>query len=178
MQDMPTNASEYPLVLPRGSVKQWRERESSPGFGPRRSPSRPKDQWDDELRETPAVNADGRTFRRFLAQDVQAGAVVRVEPPRALTVNRERVYFSVGAVMIAGMLMALVYGMRRRVPRAIVGATAESASRRLVREIAELDDAFERDTTASEQARVEYEARRASLKSELAHVLAAERRSS
>jgi hypothetical protein len=130
------------------------------------------------IRETPAVNADGRTFRRFLAQDVQAGAVVRVEPPRALTVNRERVYFSVGAVMIAGMLMALVYGMRRRVPRAIVGATAESASRRLVREIAELDDAFERDTTASEQARVEYEARRASLKSELAHVLAAERRSS
>ena len=130
------------------------------------------------IRETPAVNAEGRTFRRFLAQDVQAGAVVRVEPPRALTVNRERVYFSVGAVMIAGMLMALVYGMRRRVPRGIVGAAAESASRRLVREIAELDDAFEGDTTASEQARAAYEARRASLKSELAHVLAAERRSS
>jgi len=49
VRDTPTNASEYPPVLPRGSVKQWRERRSSPGFGPRRSPSRSQDQWDVEL---------------------------------------------------------------------------------------------------------------------------------
>jgi hypothetical protein len=130
------------------------------------------------LRETPAVNAEGRTFRRFLAQDVQPGAIVHIDPPRALTVSRTRAYFGVGAVMIAGMLMALVYATRRRVPRAAAGAPAKSRSRQLVREIAELDAAFDREVNASEEARADYEARRASLKSELAHTLAGERRSS
>lgn len=130
------------------------------------------------LRETPAVNAEGRTFRRFLAQEVQPGVVLRIDPPRALGVSRERGLFGVGALVLAAMLMALVFAARRRVPRsAAVAAPTESRSRRLVREIAELDDAFERDTNASGQARAEYEARRASLKSELAHLLADERAS-
>ena len=34
------HASVSPPVLPRGNCEKWRERESSPGFGPRCSPSR------------------------------------------------------------------------------------------------------------------------------------------
>jgi hypothetical protein len=44
-----------------------------------------------------------------------------------------------------------------------------------VREIAELDDAFESTADPADQARTEYEQRRALLKSELAHALADER---
>jgi len=132
------------------------------------------------LRETPAVSAEGRTFRRFLARDVQPGAVLRIDPPRTLRVSRERGVFSIGALVVAAMLVALVVAARRRTPRprlVAVAAPAEPRSRALVREIAALDDAFERDADASEQARAEYAARRASLKSELAHMLADERAS-
>ena len=129
------------------------------------------------LRETPAVSAEGRTFRRFLAQDVGAGAVVRVDPPRAIGVDRGRVYSGIGVLFVAVMLLALVFAARRQ-PHRPRGAPPESTSRRLVREIAELDDAFEREPAASEQDRSRYEARRASLKSELARLLAEERVSS
>ncbi len=129
------------------------------------------------LRETPAVSAEGRTFRRFLAQDVGAGAVVRIEPPREVGGSRERVYSSVGALFVAAMVIALVFALRRR-PRRVAAALKQVGSQRLVREIAELDDAFERATDVSGEARATYEARRASLKSELAHLLAGERPSS
>ena len=130
------------------------------------------------LRETPAVNAEGRTFRRFLAQDVAAGTVVRVDPPRAVATSRERVYFSLGAVIVAAMLIALVVAARRAPALgAIVAKPRAPQTDRLVREIAELDDAFENETDVSEPARAEYEARRAALKSELAQMLADERRS-
>jgi hypothetical protein len=131
------------------------------------------------LRETPAVNAEGRTFRRFLAQDVAAGTVVRVDPPRAAGTSRERVYFSLGAVIVAAMLIALVFAARRRSPssRVILATPSAPQTERLVREIAELDDAFENEADMSEPARAGYEARRAALKSELAQMLADERRS-
>ena len=35
---------------------------------------------------------------------------MRIDPPRALGLGRERVYFGVGALVIAGMLIALVFG--------------------------------------------------------------------
>ena len=127
------------------------------------------------LRETPSVNAEGRTFRRFLAQDVGPGAVVRVDPPRTLGVNRGRVYFGVGALLVAAMLIALVFAARHRAPGAAAAIRTEPRSRRLVREIAELDEAYESRVNTSDDARSDYEARRAALKSELAHVLADER---
>jgi hypothetical protein len=126
------------------------------------------------LRETPAVNAEGRTFRRFLAQDVAPGAVVRVDPPQTPSASRGRVFFGVGVLFIAAMLIAVVFAARHRAPLASAAIT-EPRSRRLVREIAELDDAFEREVDASDEARSDYEARRAALKSELGHVLADER---
>jgi hypothetical protein len=127
------------------------------------------------LRETPAVNAEGRTFRRFLAQDVGAGATVHIDPPRVEGLSRERAYLGVGALVIAAMLIALVFAARRGTPRPVVVAVPEPRSRRLVREIAELDDAFESTPDRSDQARAEYEHRRASLKADLAHALADER---
>jgi hypothetical protein len=129
------------------------------------------------LRETPAVSAEGRTFRRFLAQDVGAGAVVRIDPPRTIAASRARVYSGTAVLFVAAMVIALVFALRRRPRRTLMGPPG-SRSRQLVREIAELDDAFEREPNASEQARADYDARRTSLKSELAHLLAAERGSS
>lgn len=126
------------------------------------------------LHETPAVSAEGRTFRRFLAQDMAAGAVLRVDPPRTMEFRRERAYFGVGALFVAAMLVAAVFATRRGAPRART-ATPESGSQRLVREIAQLDDAFETVPDPADDARAEYEARRASLKSELANLLAGER---
>lgn len=130
------------------------------------------------LHETPAVNTEGRTFRRFLAQDVAAGTVLRVDPPRAAGASRQRVYVSVGVLIVAAMLIALVFAARRRAPtpRMVVATPNVPHADRLVREIAELDDAFENEPDASEQTRADYEARRAALKSELARMLADERR--
>jgi hypothetical protein len=128
------------------------------------------------LHETPAVSAEGRTFRRFLAQDVGAGAVVRVDPPRTVGASRERVYSGVGVTFVAAMVIAFVFALRRR-PRRGVAAPSDSRSRLLIREIAELDEAFEHEADANDEARSAYEARRASLKSELAHLLADEKAS-
>ncbi|HEY6825504.1 MAG TPA: hypothetical protein VI259_01530 [Gemmatimonadaceae bacterium] len=129
------------------------------------------------LRETPAVSAEGRTFRRFLAQDVAAGAMVRVDPPRAVGASRQRVYSGVGVLFVAAMFVALVFALRRRPHRGAATLT-QPEPQRLMREIAELDDAFEREADVNQEVRANYEARRATLKSELAHLLAGERTSS
>lgn len=132
------------------------------------------------LREVPSVNADGRTFRRFLAQDLPQGAVLRVEVPRMSISERESIYRMVLYVLIAGMVVALAVASRRgrrtRTDAAPVTPAAEARSRILVRAIATLDDDFDRSGGATDAAaREEYQSARTSLKRELAEVLAAER---
>ena len=130
------------------------------------------------IREVNPESMDGRTFRRFLAQDVAANTVVSVNVPRVAMAQRQRVYIGIALVFLAAMGVALVFAARRpRVRRAAVVAAApapEPRSRVLVRAIAELDDAFGTSET-SDDARAQYEARRASLKAELSDALAAER---
>lgn len=127
------------------------------------------------LREMAPVSTEGRTFRRFLAQDVPPGAVLQVDVPAVLAVQRERVYVGVGIIVLAAMALALVLAGRRSIPRlAFAGrSTTEPRSRILIREIAALDSEFEREPPGA--SRESYEARRAALKAELTRVLDAER---
>ena len=132
------------------------------------------------LREVPAVSADGRTFRRFLAQDLPAGAVLRVEVPRLTIAERETIYRIVLYLLLAGMVVALAYAARRGKrmrPEVAVLPVPETRSRLLVRAIATLDVDFDRAGVGATDpgAREEYQSARASLKRELVEVLAAER---
>ncbi len=130
------------------------------------------------LREMAPVSTDGRVFRRFLAEDLSASAVMRIEMPRIIGAERERVYFGVGIALLAAMVVSLVFASRRSAPRRAVVTTppVEAPSRALIRAIAALDTDFERGAAVDEAAREAYATKRASLKSELAAALSAERR--
>ena len=129
------------------------------------------------LREMAPVSTDGRVFRRFLAQDLSASSVLRLDMPRVIGAERERVYLGVGIALLAAMAVSLVFAARRSVPRRAVASApaAESPSRALIRAIATLDAEFERNTQADDAARERYARERASLKTALAAALAAER---
>jgi hypothetical protein len=131
------------------------------------------------LREMAPVSTEGRTFRRFLAQELSASAVVRIDVPRIVGSERERIYLGVGITMLAAMLMALVFAARRGVRRPAVAFASrpERQSQLLIRAIASLDAEFEQQRPADDAAIAAYHERRAALKSELAAALAAERRS-
>jgi hypothetical protein len=130
------------------------------------------------LREMAPVSTEGRVFRRFLAQDLSASAVMRIDMPRVIGAERERVYLGVGIALVAAMAVSLMFAARRSVPRRVVARAqpVELPSRALARAIAALDAEFERDAPRDDAARDAYNAKRASLKSELAAALAAERR--
>jgi hypothetical protein len=132
------------------------------------------------LREVAPVNAEGRTFRRFLGSDLEASAVVQVDVPRIIGREREKVYIGVAVALIAAMAAALVVTARRSFTRtaAPTRPVAESRSQVLLRSIATLDEDFERRPVKDEQTKGAYEARRAELKAELTEALAAERRRS
>ncbi|MFI5228714.1 MAG: hypothetical protein ACHQWU_06580 [Gemmatimonadales bacterium] len=137
------------------------------------------------LRAVPPVSMEGRTFQRFLGQNIAASSLLRVDVPHIIGPERQRVYEGVGALVVAAMLVALVFAARRARPRwAIVGARAprpavvidvESPSQALVRAIADLDAAFERASPPDAPARAAYDQQRADLKRRLANALAAER---
>ena len=138
------------------------------------------------IRETAPANAEGRSFRRFLAQDVPAGAVIDIDVPRVTTVERQKVFHVVLYVLLGAMAVALGYAAwrgRRAAPATVPAAAAAAAgaipaeprSRQLVRAIAMLDDAFDREGHPDGAQRADYVSKRASLKRELADALAAER---
>ena len=131
------------------------------------------------VREMAPVSTEGRTFRRFLAQELTESAVVRIDVPRVVGTERERVYIGVAITMLAAMVMALIFASRRgaRPPVAAIDVRVETRSQALIREIASLDAAFEQQRPTDDAANVAYRDRRAALKSELVGALAAERRS-
>lgn len=133
-----------------------------------------------KLRETAPVSADGRTFRRFLGQDLSAGTILRIDAPRLVGAEREKAYLGVGSALLAAMLVALVVASRRpmvRRPLVVPARVApEPRSRRLLRELAALDEQFEADHAADDATRAEYETKRAALKTQFGEALAEERR--
>jgi len=130
------------------------------------------------MREVSPVSTEGRTFRRFLAQDLAPSAVVRVDVPHVIGAGREKVYIGVATALIAAMAAALVLTARRSFSRTRVTAAAshEPKSEMLLRSIAALDAEFERNPSPDDAARADYEARRSALKAELMQMVAAERK--
>jgi len=145
------------------------------------------------LRELAPVSTEGRTFRRFLAQDVAGTGVIRIDAPETDSGSRTRTIAIVASVIGALMLFAGFIAVRRRAPATLAGASAgsggpavaatplaaapraEAESERLVREIAELDAEHENVVRDGGESADDYNARRATLKQQLAAVLAAER---
>jgi hypothetical protein len=165
--DLPAKA--FPLTIPTESPTEVFEVLVEDPKAEVRAPS---------LREVAPQSLEGRTFRRFLAQDLAPKAEVRVNLPRIAIADRQRIYLIVGLTLLGLMVVALLFAVRRprvaRVAPAIPAAVPEPRSQTLVRAIVELDDSFDTVTTTGD-AREEYESRRAALKAQLSDALAAER---
>ncbi|MDB4875959.1 MAG: hypothetical protein JWM41_2405 [Gemmatimonadetes bacterium] len=131
------------------------------------------------IREMAPVSTDGRIFRRFLAQDLEGSSVARIDLPRMIGAEREKVYLGVALTLLAAMTLALVFAARRSTPKLAFARRVRaepSPAEALLRAIADLDADFERGTFADDDARAGYETKRAALKAELSVVLAASRR--
>ena len=127
------------------------------------------------LKEQPAVSLEGRSFRRFLAQDVRSGEnlVINVGPPNGPRSNRMLLVPVVVAAVVMSLALAFALTRRRRV-RVVARAEAPSDAAHIARDIAELDDAFERVGTPSDAEREAYRERREALKARLEAALAKE----
>jgi len=127
------------------------------------------------LAEQPAVSLEGRSFRRFLAQEMGAGAdiVINVGAPTAARGNRW--LFMLIGVAAAVMAVALAFALTRRraVARVAVPQHAPDAAH-LARDIAELDDAFTRVASPTDAQSAAYQQRRQALKAQLTAALANE----
>jgi hypothetical protein len=126
------------------------------------------------IAEVDPVDVEGRTFRRFLAHDVPASSVIRIDVPRGSPVGRGRYIAIVALALLAAMLVVLARAVSRRGgPRREVQQIPEWANDpdRLARRIAALDAEFERIAEPSEETRATYEIKRGELKSRLADAL-------
>ena len=124
-----------------------------------------------KLTEVAAATIEGRQFRRFLAQEAQANAVLRVTTPEPIQGTRRSLAW-LGVGVAAAMLLAAVLWLRRNA-RGIRVASQKSlsATEELIARIATLDAQFERTPTD----RASYDATRAELKAQLERALAAEK---
>ena len=126
------------------------------------------------LTEVAPTSTAGRTFRRFLAQNVAAQSVVRIDVPFALGESRVRWFAAVAVVSSLAMLGSIAVALRRR--RVVTVSPPPSPQQRetddLLQAIAMLDDAFERKADPTTDDRARYDAERARLKARLAAALA------
>jgi hypothetical protein len=130
-----------------------------------------------KLVEQADATLEGRTFRRFIGQDLPASAVLEVEVPADPDSARRAVITILSIIAAALVVAGLVAASRKRRPPATVAvipaAAPESPADVLLREIAALDIAFEqRGDAVSAAERADYESARAALKTRLADILA------
>jgi hypothetical protein len=123
------------------------------------------------LRAQGTATTQGRTFKRFLAQNAPVGEKIRIEVPSTAAANRSTVVIALLVVAGLAMIAALAIAYRRgRAARAPLTARAESAED-LAAAIAALDarrDAHDPSLNADD-----YAVQRAALKARLATMLAA-----
>lgn len=127
------------------------------------------------IAEQAPVSLEGRSFRRFLGQDVPGGATVTVDvgAPTAPPGNRFVLWPVIAGAAVMGL--ALVFALTRRpVVRVVTREEAPPDAARLARDIADLDDAFARVEAPSDAEREAYERRRQALKTQLSAALAKE----
>ena len=128
------------------------------------------------LTEVAPTSTGGRTFRRFLAQNVAARSVVRIDVPFAIGESRVRWFVAVAVVCGLAMLGAIAVAQRRRrVVTVVAPPMPRRESEELLQAIATLDASFERNAEPTADDRARYDAERAQLKARLAEALAAER---
>lgn len=125
-----------------------------------------------------SASTGGRTFQRWLAEDVPASGVLSIDFRESAAAREHRIVIVLGSLVAALMAAALFVAFRRRAPSAaatgIPGFSAD-ARESLVREIALLDASWERDPLRTPERAAEYDERRRALKTRLAELLAVER---
>lgn len=125
-----------------------------------------------KLKKMASVNLEGRPFKRFLAQDAPANAVVTVLAPTqvgaAFSGRMAIVIAAIGVVMLAGLGASLM----RKGPL-VAGARELGAADPddIARTIAALDDAFEKVEVPTEDQRADHYQARARLKARLTAAL-------
>lgn len=127
------------------------------------------------LAEQQVVTLEGRTFRRFLAQEMKSGSEVKIVVGDPTGPRGNRYLFLLVGVAAAVMVVALAIALtRRRAPHVMVVRDVAPNAAHLAHTIADLDDAFARNASPTDAERVLYEQHRASLKSQLSDALAKE----
>ncbi len=137
------------------------------------------------LAQRQSVTTQGRTFKRYLAQDVPDGTVLRIEAGAAGGGSRTRLFAGIAFAMAILMAVALTFAIRRRAPRVAADPTRPAVppvlvnakpSESLLFQLAQLDAAFARDPGATRERAAQHEAERAALKDRIARALAEEER--
>ncbi len=128
------------------------------------------------------VNLEGRTFRRFLAQDTPPSLRIVLDVPSARPFAGNLYMAALLIVIGAAMLLVLMRAMGRRRGTTVASQMAAAAAKtgasnlplheRLASEIAQLDDIYQRNADPSDEVRLAYERRRNELRSALANALA------
>lgn len=118
------------------------------------------------------AQVEGRIFRRYLASDAPAGAVVTITSPgagvtSARTLQLLLIVTAVGAAMLLGLGMTFM----RKGPGALARRRSETPEK-LALAVAALDAEFERRSAPTEQQRGEHYLKRAQLKGRLSAALA------
>jgi hypothetical protein len=132
------------------------------------------------LRSMDTVSTQGRTFKRFLAQDVGKGQAVRVDVPAASSDTRARVLVGLAVLIAAAMAAAFARAMMSRRPHRhalashVPLAPSVPESEALLAAIAALDVSREAGAPVADDAG--YSAQRAALKARLVAALASESR--
>jgi hypothetical protein len=157
-------ASDFPLAVPvRDSVDVFEVLLEDPGATVTGG----------GLTERPSVPLEGRTFRRFMGEDVAAGSTLTIDTGAPTGPAKNRWVFLPAVVTAAVMGIALLFALtRRQRVHAVTRLEAEPDAARLARDIAELDDAFERVASPSDADREAYRERRDALKAQLSRALA------
>src|SRR4029079_7888575 len=96
------------------------------------------------LSEIAPVSADGRTFRRFQAQNVEGNDVIVIDLPQIVGRGRLTVIGAIAGAIIAVMLGALFVAVNRRRGAVAVRVREESPADALMRELALLDAEYQR----------------------------------
>ena len=118
------------------------------------------------------VDAEGRTFQRFLAQDAPANGVATIDVGGARSGSRALYIMLLALAVGVAMLIGLARAFTRRSSATVVPRLGDDDPDVLARQIAALDSSFEADAAPDDAARAAYEDRRARLKERLTDALA------
>ena len=126
-----------------------------------------------KLKKMAPVSLEGRSFRRFVAQDAPANAVVTVLAPTqvgaAFSTRMAIVIVAIGAAMLAGLAASV---MRKGPLVARADEIGDVDVDDIARQIAALDEAFEKHGAPTADQRADHYEARARMKARLTSAIA------